>query len=167
MVCSSGADSDYENAAAAAKNVSGPNEPDLGTQANTIPSVVAAGYQTYTQPFARKTQISSPAVTNAGNGLLAYVGFGWLDYFFDDCQGCQIDFLRLHWYENDTAANFAVYLTQAHVVFEKQVYLILIVAYSKLIRVLQPIWVTEFQLQDSDVNQVAFLQEGLPSAILD
>ncbi|RAO68623.1 uncharacterized protein BHQ10_004635 [Talaromyces amestolkiae] len=140
----SGADPDFENAAAAAKNVLGYNEPDLGSQANTIPSVAAAGYQTYMQPLAGKTRIGAPAVTNAGNGVLAYMGLGWLEYFFDDCQGCHVDFIPLHWYANDTAANFEAYLTQAYDRFQK------------------PIWVTEFQLQDSDANQVAFLQEVLP-----
>lgn len=115
----SGADPDFENAAAAAKNVLGYNEPDLGSQANTIPSAAAAGYQTYMQPLAGKTRIGAPAVTNAGNGVLAYMGLGWLDYFFSDCQGCQVDFIPLHWYANDTAANFEAYLTQAHNRYQK------------------------------------------------
>lgn len=46
-------------------------------------------------------------------------GSWWLDYFFDDCKGCQIDFIPLHWYANDTAANFEAYLTQAHNRFQK------------------------------------------------
>lgn len=69
----------FKNAAAAAKNVLGFNEPDLNSQANTIPSVAAAGYQTYMQPLAGKSCIGYPAVTNAGNGVLAYMGLGgWI-----------------------------------------------------------------------------------------
>lgn len=112
-------DPDFETAAAAAKNVLGYNEPDLGSQANMIPSVGAAGYQTFMQPLAGKTRIGAPAVTNAGDGVLAYMGLGWLDSFFSDCTGCEIDFIPLHWYANDTAANFEAYLTQAHTRFNK------------------------------------------------
>jgi hypothetical protein len=97
---------------------SGP-DPDLTSQANTIPTVAAAGYKTYMQPLAGKTQIGAPAVTNAGNGVLAYMGLGWLDSFFADCTGCQIDFIPLHWYANDTAANFEAYLTEAHTRYNK------------------------------------------------
>jgi len=140
----SGPDPDFESAAGSAKYVLGLNEPDLTSQANTIPTVAAAGYKTYMQPLAGKTQIGAPAVTNAGNGVLAYMGLGWLDSFFADCTGCQIDFIPLHWYANDTAANFEAYLTEAHTRYNK------------------PIWVTEFQLQDSDANQIAFLKEVLP-----
>src|ERR1700761_6186442 len=39
------ADPDWTNAAEAAKNVLTFNEPDLGSQANIIPSVAAAAYQ--------------------------------------------------------------------------------------------------------------------------
>lgn len=69
-----GVDADWNTAALAAKYVLGFNEPDLTSQANIIPSVAAAGYKMYFQPLAGKVKLGGPAVTNAGNGVLPYMG---------------------------------------------------------------------------------------------
>jgi hypothetical protein len=92
----SAADPDWTSAASAAKNILTFNEPDLSSQANTIPTVATAGYQTYVQPLAGQTRISGPAVTNGGNGLLPYMGLGWMDAFNADCVGCTMDFQAIH-----------------------------------------------------------------------
>jgi hypothetical protein len=135
----------WTSAALAAKHVLGYNEPDLNSQANVIPSVAAAAWKSYVQPLAGRVSIGGPAVTNAGNGVLPYMGLGWLDSFLADCQGCEIDFLPVHWYANDTAANFFAYLEEAHSRSGGK-----------------PIWVTEFMLQDSEANQIAWLKQVLP-----
>jgi hypothetical protein len=135
-------DPDWITAASAAKNCLTYNEPDLTSQANIIPSVASDGYKAYVQPLAGGTvRLGGPAVTNAGYGVLPYIGLGWLDSFLADCTGCQIDFMPVHWYDNASAATFENYLTEAHT------------------RSGKPIWITEFMLQDSEANQIAFLQE--------
>jgi hypothetical protein len=141
----SGPDSDWTNAALAAKNILGFNEPDLGSQANTIPSVAAAGFQAYFQPLAGKLNIGGPAVTNPGYGDLPYMGLGWSDSFLADYKGCQIDFFPIHWYDNASASTFENYVTLAHSRSGGK-----------------PIWVTEFMLQDSDAAQISFLEEVMP-----
>jgi hypothetical protein len=138
-------DPSWTAAATAAKNVLGYNEPDLNSQANIIPSDGAAGYRRFFQPLAGKVQLGGPAVTNAGNGVLPYMGLGWLDSFLADCIGCQIDFMPIHWYDNATAASFQAYVTEAHSRSGGK-----------------PIWVTEFMLQDSEAGQIAFLKEVMP-----
>ncbi|CRG91077.1 hypothetical protein PISL3812_08125 [Talaromyces islandicus] len=134
----------WQTAALAAKAVLGYNEPDLNTQANIIPSDAAGNWTTDMNPLAGKVSVGAPAVTNAGNGLLPYAGLGWLDSFFEGCTSCTVDFIPLHWYANDTADNFKAYLTEAHERFNKT------------------IWVTEFMLQDSADNQIAFLKDVMP-----
>jgi len=141
----SGSDPDWTSAALAAKNVLGYNEPDLSSQANTIPTVAAAGYQGYVQPLAGKVNIGGPAVTNAGYGVLPYIGLGWLDSFLADCTGCQIDLMPIHWYDNASVETFENYVTLAHSRSGGK-----------------PIWVTEFMLQDSEAAQIAFLEEVMP-----
>jgi len=140
----SAADPDWTAAATAAKNILTFNEPDLGSQANTIPSVAAAGYQTFVQPLAGKVRISGPAVTNGGEGALPYMGLGWMDAFNSICTGCTMDFQAIHWYNNATADEFKAYMTQAHQRSGKN------------------LWITEFMLQDSEAAQIAFLQNVMP-----
>lgn len=141
----SGADPDWTAAAEAAEHVLGYNEPDLGSQANIIPSVAAAGWQTYVQPLAGKVSIGGPAVTNGGYGTLPYIGLGWLDSFLQDCAGCEIDFMPVHWYDNASAAVFQNYLEEAYTRSGNR-----------------SIWVTEFMLQDSEAAQIAFLEAVMP-----
>ena len=140
-----GPDDSWTNAALAAKHVLGYNEPDLTSQANTIPSVAIAGWKMYFQPLAGKVALGGPAVTNAGNGVLPYMGLGWLDSFLQYCTGCQVDFIPVHWYDNASVASFQNYLQTAHLRGGSR-----------------PIWVTEFMLQDSEANQIAWLKQVLP-----
>jgi hypothetical protein len=139
-----GVDADWNTAAAAAKHVLAFNEPDLTSQANIIPSVAAAGYEAYFQQFAGQVSLGGPAVTNAGYGALPYIGLGWLDSFLADCKGCHFDFMPVHWYDNASVSVFENYLTEAYQ------------------RAGKPLWVTEFMLQDSEANQIAFLEQVMP-----
>jgi hypothetical protein len=141
----SGADPDWVTAASAANHVLGYNEPDLGSQANIIPSVAAAGWQMYFDALPANVQLGAPAVTNSGYGVLPYQGLGWLDSFFADCTGCKIDFVPVHWYDNASVATFQNYLIECHTRAQGK-----------------PIWVTEFMLQDSEANQIAFLEAAMP-----
>ena len=140
-----GPDTDWTNNALAAKHVLGYNEPDLGSQSNIIPSAAIAGWQMYFQPFAGKVQLGGPAVTNAGDGTLPYIGLGWLESFLKYCTGCTVDFMPVHWYNNASVSDFQNYLMTAHTRSGGR-----------------PIWVTEFMLQDSEASQIAWLKEVLP-----
>jgi len=138
-------DDAWTSACKAAKNCLTFNEPDLGSQANIIPSVAAAAYQNYVSPLhGQGPRISGPAVTNGGEGQLPYMGLGWMDAFNSVCTGCWQDFQAIHWYGNETADAFKAYLTQAHN------------------RAGKNLWVTEFMLQDSEANQIAWLKQILP-----
>jgi hypothetical protein len=41
-----------------------------------------------------KMYLGSPAVTNGANGM----GLDWLKAFMEQCDGCDIDFICIHWY---------------------------------------------------------------------
>jgi hypothetical protein len=41
-----------------------------------------------------KMYLGSPAVTNGANGM----GLDWLREFMKQCDGCDIDFICIHWY---------------------------------------------------------------------
>jgi hypothetical protein len=141
----SGADPDWTTAASAAQHVLGYNEPDLTSQANIIPSDGANGWKTYFDPLPANLQLGAPAVTNSGYGVLPYQGLGWLDSFLGDCNGCKIDFVPVHWYDNATAEVFQNYLIECHTRAQNR-----------------PIWITEFMLQDSEASQIAWLKEVMP-----
>lgn len=126
------------------------NEPDLcigGSACMDVASSVKA-WKAYMQPFAGKALLGSPAVTNGG----APYGLTWLSNFIDQCTGCQIDFIVIHWYSNKWAgANY----------FKSQVEAARQVANGR------PIWVTEFGLDYSDgtytdADVQAFLEEVMP-----
>lgn len=39
------------------------------------------------------------------------MGLGWLDAFMKICNGCEYDFIPVHWYANESAQNFEGYVT--------------------------------------------------------
>jgi len=63
----------------------------------TVTEAVAA-YKQYMMPFAHRAKLGAPVVSNGGNGMK------WLEGFLNECTGCQIDFVPIHWY--DKAINF-------------------------------------------------------------
>jgi hypothetical protein len=118
------------------------NEPDLDSQANMdIPTAVSA-YQQYMMPFAGKAQLGAPAVTNGGGQM----GLQYMQNFIDNCSGCTIDFVNIHWY--DSATNFAYF--KSHV---EQ-------AYSMSGN--KPVWITEFAGSGTIDQQNEFLEVVIP-----
>ncbi|KAI5210120.1 hypothetical protein E4T39_00442 [Aureobasidium subglaciale] len=119
------------------------NEPDMTSQANMSPEEAASAYKTYMMPFAGKAKLGAPAVTNGGGSM----GLNWLSAFLSACDGCQVDFVTIHWY--DSASNTAY--------FKEHVQNATDVSGGK------PVWVTEFAptgASDSDV--ATFLEDVMP-----
>ncbi|GAA5892382.1 glycoside hydrolase family protein [Sporobolomyces salmoneus] len=129
-----------------ATHILGFNEPDLAEQANLSPSEAASIWSSAMQPLATKNvKLVSPAVSN---GVLTDdgkpMGVPWLKEFFDECTGCTIDAVALHWY--DSASNleyFKKYLEEAHTDLSK------------------PIWLTEFMGTGSAKDQVSFISAAV------
>ena len=126
------------------------NEPDMPLpQADmSVPAAVAA-YKQYMAPHGSgNVKLGSPAVSSSETPG-AMQGLAWLQSFLQQCDGCQIDFVPIHWYgcysgctaENDISA-FKSYVGDA----------------IKLANG-RPLWITEFQ---SIVNGEAFIAEVLP-----
>lgn len=120
------------------------NEPDMTSQANMSPEDAASAYKTYMMPFAGKAKLGAPAVTNGGGSM----GLNWLAAFLEACDGCQIDFVTIHWY--DSASNTAY--------FKEHVQNATDVAGGK------PVWVTEFAPTGSPSNAdiSTFLEDVMP-----
>lgn len=138
---------DWEkNAQAAIENGSGYlfsfNEPDLSTQANMDAGAAAAGYKEHMMPFAGKAQLGSPSVTNGGGEM----GLTYLQNFLDACDGCQIDFINIHWYDShQNAEYFKSHVEEAHQTGGK------------------PVIISEFGCTDgSDAEVSAFLEDVMP-----
>ena len=118
------------------------NEPDLDTESNLTPAAAAAGYMTYMQPIKAanpSVRLGSPGVTNGADGL------DWLVNFQNACDGCDIDFVAIHWYDSATNIQyFKDHVTEANNRTGKNV------------------WVTEFGATGSDAQIQSFLEEVLP-----
>lgn len=76
------------------KHLLGFNEPDHGEQARLTPAEAVAGWRKYMEPFAGQVKLGAPAVTNGG--------YDWLSQFLNQCKGCHIDFVPVHWYNDHT-----------------------------------------------------------------
>lgn len=72
------------------------NEPDNDGQARMDVGRAVDAYRRWMMPFSGQVQLGAPAVTNGG--------YYWISDFLNQCQGCQIDFVPVHWY--DKAWNF-------------------------------------------------------------
>jgi len=122
------------------------NEPDMastptvGGSGMDVGSAVAA-YKHYMNPHASgNVKLGAPAVSsseNPGQGL-----DNWLKPFLQQCSGCVIDFIPVHWYGSD--AN----------IFKSHIQKAMSYAEGK------SVWVTEFQCQSGDES--AFLAAVLP-----
>ena len=70
------------------------NEPERPDQANLSPQDAANAYRTYMMPFAGHAQLGAPAVSNDG--------YQWMSQFLSACSDCQIDFIPIHWYNDNS-----------------------------------------------------------------
>ena len=70
------------------------NEPERPDQANLTPAAAVAAYKQYMQPFAGTARLGAPAVSNDGHD--------WIVNFLNQCNGCEIDFIPVHWYNDYT-----------------------------------------------------------------
>jgi hypothetical protein len=102
----------------------GMNEPDQSGQSNMSPGAAVSLWRDNMEPLVSKGyQLISPAVTSGSNGK------PWLQSFINQCTGCHIDAIAIHWYGNDPQALIA-YVKDFHDTFGKD------------------IWVTEFACQN-------------------
>jgi hypothetical protein len=140
--------SEWESAVADARSAGGThllafNEPDIPYDNNGIdPAQAAAAYMQFLQPYANEFKLGGPAVTNGG----APTGLTWLQQFLGNCTACTIDFIPIHWYAAASQAEyFEQYVQEAYLVGGNR-----------------PIWITEFEGEGVEENQITFLQEVLP-----
>jgi len=92
------------------------NEPDNSGQSNMSPGTAVALWRQYIQPLkSRGLRLGAPAVSSAPSGKT------WLSQFLQQCSGCTIDFIPIHWYGSDGNA-FASYVTDIHNSFGKNIW---------------------------------------------
>lgn len=102
----------------------GPNEPNEPSQSNMSPQDAAGLWKQYLEPLHDNGYtLISPACTNAPSGKI------WMQKFFENCQGCHVDQVAVHFYGTDAQA-LIDYVEDMYATFGKQ------------------IWVTEFACQD-------------------
>jgi hypothetical protein len=124
------------------------NEPNFGSQSNLTPQQAAALWPKV-QSFAQSRGLSivSPAVNYCGGNCNETDPYVWLSDFFAACQGCQVDYVAVHWYACTLGA-----LTGYVKKFETQ--------FNK------PIWLTEFSCLDGSLpatatNEQNYMQQAV------
>eukprot|EP01119_Soliformovum_irregulare_P014409 TRINITY_DN3940_c0_g1_i1.p1 TRINITY_DN3940_c0_g1~~TRINITY_DN3940_c0_g1_i1.p1 ORF type:complete len:265 (+),score=45.71 TRINITY_DN3940_c0_g1_i1:2-796(+) len=131
-----------------AKRVLSFNEPDLASQSNLSPQEAAQLFKQYFMPLrAEGIQVSAPAVSNGPTGI------PWLREFFAACQGCQVDFIPLHYY-GPGLTNFYYYLNTFHLAFQDRCGAFWITEYA------DTNWSPSSPLPTSEV--VSFMEATLP-----
>ncbi|KAI4134236.1 MAG: hypothetical protein LQ347_001688 [Umbilicaria vellea] len=126
------------------------NEPDMSLNyggSALSPADAVTGWNANMQQFAGgATKLGSPGVTNAP----APQGLAWLQTFVQQCSGCQIDFLNIHWYcgSGDSVAS-------AVADFKDHVGKAIGQANGK------PVWITEFRYIGSG-SETDFINQVLP-----
>ncbi|CAF1391356.1 unnamed protein product [Adineta steineri] len=105
------------------------NEPERSEQANMSPSDAAQIWKQYVEPLRNQgIRLGSPSIASTEEGL------NWLQQFLNE--GCQIDFLALHWYGRGVD-NFIDYITSARERFGSR----------------YPVWITEFSCTSWNPNE--------------
>lgn len=132
-------------------HVLGFNEPDncvngAGGSCISVDDAIR-GWKTHIQPLKsakRPMYLGSPAVTNAVD--TPSTGLGWLRSFMQKCDGCDIDFITIHWYASTpNVAYFKQHINAARDVAQGR-----------------PIWITEFKIMGSADVVKGFLDEVMP-----
>ncbi len=143
--------------------VLGFNEPNFKAQSNLTPAQAASHWPAVeSAASAVGAKIVSPAVNFCGSSTntsgcsdpTVTDPYTWLQDFFADCAGCQVDYIAVHWYncdlpslkayiEGNTATGGGL---QGFVQFGK------------------PIWLTEFSCDGSHTvaQQTAYMQAAIP-----
>jgi len=120
----------------------GMNEPDFPGQSNIAPSDAVGMWWSYMEPLHNDGYLLvSPACTNGASGKT------WMETFMNDCGGCHVDAIALHYYGTESS-DFISYVTDFHNTWGK------------------PIWVTEVACENfgggaqcSQSQTQAFLDE--------
>lgn len=87
------------------KYLLGFNEPDRPDQANISPGDAVNAWRQYMEPYHDRFYLGAPAISGGG--------FGWLQDFLNQCQGCHLDFIPIHWYgDHSNAAGFENWVNQ-------------------------------------------------------
>ncbi|KAL9628318.1 MAG: hypothetical protein Q9164_007320 [Protoblastenia rupestris] len=133
------------------------NEPDIAAQANMSPGAAVAGFYQYMKKYASDNiKIGSPSVSNGVGTNPATgqpMGLDWLKPFLQECAGCPISFVPVHWYGCTDGCSTADDVA----LFKKQMNAAMSAAVVNGQKV--PVWIPEFQcLGDAQ----AFLEEILP-----
>ncbi|KAL9074577.1 MAG: hypothetical protein Q9161_002169 [Pseudevernia consocians] len=134
------------------------NEPDNPGQANMDVGSAVAAFNQYMKPYAsNNVLLGSPSVTNGAGTNSAGIpqGLDWLSPFLEQCTGCPISFVSIHWYgcQNGCTVSSDVSDFQSHV--QSAIKAAVNPATGQNV----PVWVTEFQ---SFTDPESFLDEILP-----
>lgn len=134
------------------------NEPDNVGQANMDVGSAVAAFNQYMKPYAsNNVLLGSPSVTNGvgTNTAGIPVGLDWLSPFLQQCTGCPISFVSIHWYgcQNGCSVSSDVSDFQSHIQSAIEA------AVNPATGEKVPVWVTEFQ---SFTDPETFLGEILP-----
>ncbi|KAM3545431.1 hypothetical protein ARSEF1564_001593 [Beauveria bassiana] len=90
----------------------------------------------YMEPYAGRARLGAPAVSNDG--------WDWITKFLDECQGCHVDYIPVHWYNPNSLEHD----------FENWV--------NRICTLGRPVWVTEFKGQEgSSQDEIVFLQKAM------
>lgn len=134
------------------------NEPDNMGQANMDVGSAVAGFNQYMKPYASdNVLLGSPSVTNGAGTNSAGIpqGLDWLSPFLQQCTGCPISFVPIHWYGCQNGCPVSSDVSD----FQSHVQAVIAAAVNPATGDKVPVWVTEFQ---SFTDPGSFLGEILP-----
>ena len=134
------------------------NEPDNESQANMdVGSAVAAFNQYMKQYASDNVLLGSPSVTNGAGTNSAGIpqGLDWLSPFLEQCTGCPVSFVPIHWYGCQNGCSVSSDVSD----FQSHVQSAIAAATNPATGEKVPVWVTEFQ---SFTDPEGFLGEILP-----
>lgn len=134
------------------------NEPDNVNQANMDVGSAVTGFNQYMKQYASgNVLLGSPSVTNGVGTNSAGIpqGLDWLSPFLEQCTGCPISFVPIHWYGCSNGCPVSSDVSD----FQSHVQAAIAAAVNPATGDKVPVWVTEFQ---SFTDPGSFLSEILP-----